>query len=269
MEFTKWQAALANVLIMQNLSQVVEDGKPPTRSAVTELFPDESYEQTTERFQAAMRDYQQENTQLFFLIAPSLNLNGPWEQNDIETIQRDYAEGQLRDGNGILQWFISMHDITQPEKQMALRADLQKTKFTTEMSCLQMLKVMLDALSLWEKVGDNDRDDFVKLNSYYTLLLEKWPTQPAEKNVVRVRFRLAEKVFRSDPSLGNVQATITDLVDFAKAVGVPEIIKGQGRAWYDLGHRGYSSIGCRQRLHALLSFWVQSKDRHQKVPSHE
>ena len=225
MEFTKWQAALANVLIMQNLSQVVEDGKPPTRSAVTELFPDESYEQTTERFQAAMRDYQQENTQLFFLIAPSLNLNGPWEQNDIETIQRDYAEGQLRDGNGILQWFISMHDITQPEKQMALRADLQKTKFTTEMSCLQMLKVMLDALSLWEKVGDNDRDDFVKLNSYYTLLLEKWPTQPAEKNVVRVRFRLAEKVFRSDPSLGNVQATITDLVDFAKGVGVPEIIK--------------------------------------------
>ena len=66
----------------------------------------------------------------------------------IETIQRDYAEGLLRDGNGILQWFISMHDIKQPEKQMALRADLQKTKFTIEMSCLQMLKTMLDALSL-------------------------------------------------------------------------------------------------------------------------
>ena len=77
-----------------------------------------------------------------FLIAPSLNLNGPWEQNNIETIQGDYAEGQLRYGNGILQWFISMHDIKQPEKQMALRADLQKTKFTTEMSCLQMLEAM-------------------------------------------------------------------------------------------------------------------------------
>ena len=69
---------------------------------------------------------------------------------------------------------------------MALRADLQKTKFTTEMSCLQMLKAMLDALSLWEKVGDNDRDNFIKLNSYYTLLLEKWPTQPVEKNVVNL-----------------------------------------------------------------------------------
>jgi len=74
------------------LSQVVEDGKPPTRDAVAELFPNESFDETTERFHAAMRDYQQENTQLFFLIAPSLNLNGPWEQNDIETIQRDFAE---------------------------------------------------------------------------------------------------------------------------------------------------------------------------------
>jgi len=37
-----------------------------------------------------------------------------------------------------------MHDIKQPEKQMALRADLQKTKFTTEMSCLQMLNVALE-----------------------------------------------------------------------------------------------------------------------------
>ena len=100
----------------------------------------------------------------------------------------------MRDGNGILQWFTSMHDIKQPEKQMALRADLQKTKFTTEMSCLQMLKAMLDALSLWEKVGDNDRDSFIKLNSYYTLLLEKWPTQPAEKNVALAAGRLLRAV---------------------------------------------------------------------------
>ena len=132
MEFAKWRAALANVLIMNNLTQVVEDAKAPTEQAVAGLFSSESQEQIKERFTAALRDYQQENTQLFFLIAPSLNLNGPWEQNDIETIQRDYCEGLLRDGNGILRWFISMHDIQQPSKQMALRASLQKTKFTIE-----------------------------------------------------------------------------------------------------------------------------------------
>eukprot|EP00964_Phaeocystis_antarctica_P084628 scaffold53336_cov100-Phaeocystis_antarctica.AAC.1 len=61
--------------------------------------------------------------------------------SDRVVIQRDYAEGLLRDGNGILQWFMSMHDIKQPEKQMALRADLQKTKFTIEMSCLQRARL--------------------------------------------------------------------------------------------------------------------------------
>ena len=188
MEFAKWRAALANVLIMNNLTQVVEDAKAPTEQAVAGLFSSESQEQIKERFTAALRDYQQENTQLFFLIAPSLNLNGPWEQNDIETIQRDYCEGLLRDGNGILRWFISMHDIQQPSKQMALRASLQKTKFTIEMSCLQMLKMMLDTLSVWEKVGDNDRYDFIKLNSYILAVGDLFQLPAVE------RFRINEQV---------------------------------------------------------------------------
>ena len=73
MEFAKWRAALANVLIMNNLTQVVEDAKAPTEQAVAGLFSSESQKQIKERFTAALRDYQQENTQLFFLIAPSLN----------------------------------------------------------------------------------------------------------------------------------------------------------------------------------------------------
>ena len=49
-----------------------------------------------------------------------------------------------------------MHDIKQPEKQMALRADLQKTKFTTEMSCLQMLKANLRTTGFqWPAVPAN------------------------------------------------------------------------------------------------------------------
>ena len=100
MEVMKWEAALANVLIAHNLSQVVEDGKPPTQEAVLELFSNETKEQSKERYYAAMREYQDYNTRLYFLVTPSFNLQGPWEQNDIETIQRDYApvKSLLRDG---------------------------------------------------------------------------------------------------------------------------------------------------------------------------
>ena len=65
MEVMKWQAALANVLIAHNLSQVVEDGKPPTQEAVSELFPNETKEQSKERYYAAMREYQDDNTRLY------------------------------------------------------------------------------------------------------------------------------------------------------------------------------------------------------------
>ena len=57
MEYTNEVAgsrALANVLIMQNLSQVVEDGKPPTQEAVSELFPNETKDESEERFYAAL-----------------------------------------------------------------------------------------------------------------------------------------------------------------------------------------------------------------------
>ena len=77
MEVTKWEASLANVLIAHNLSQLVEDGKPPSQEAVTELFPNETKEQSKERYEAALREYQEYNTRLYFLVAPSFDLRGP------------------------------------------------------------------------------------------------------------------------------------------------------------------------------------------------
>ena len=43
----------------------MEDGKPPTQEAVSELFPNETKEQSKERYYAAMREYQDDNTRLY------------------------------------------------------------------------------------------------------------------------------------------------------------------------------------------------------------
>ena len=94
----------------RHLSQAVEDqdGKPRTQEAPIGIVPKRDQgAQSEERYYAAMREYQHDNTRLYFLITPSFNFQGPWEQNDIEMIQRDYTKKLLRDGNGILQWFIS------------------------------------------------------------------------------------------------------------------------------------------------------------------
>ena len=74
----------------RHLSQAVEDqdGKPRTQEAPIGIVPKRDQgAQSEERYYAAMREYQHDNTRLYFLVTPSFNFHrfhGPWEQNDIE-----------------------------------------------------------------------------------------------------------------------------------------------------------------------------------------
>ena len=207
MQFAKWNIAFDNVVIMHNLAQVVADKNPPTREAVEKLYPDKEYEDIDVIHHEMMRQYQAENTELFFLIASSINTEGTWESTDLEYIQERFTSGPIRDGNGYLQYFQSKHDLQSVEKQIAMRAELNKTKFHLEMSRTQLLKTMLDALSIWAKLGDNDKSDAIKLNAYYRLILEKMPSSPPESNLVRVRVRLAELVYANAATLANPATT--------------------------------------------------------------
>ena len=62
----------------------------------------------------------------------------------MEYILETFTRGTVRDGNGYLQWFRAKHDITMPEKQIRLRAELQATKFDINMPITKMLKTFVD-----------------------------------------------------------------------------------------------------------------------------
>ena len=219
-QFVQWNVAFNNIVGMHNLTEVVAEGGPPTRKAILGLDNTFSSKEVDERYDEALREYQDENTRLFYLFAPSINIDGEWSTIDMEYILETFTLGTVRDGNGYLQWFRAKHDITAPEKQIRLRAELQSLKFDINMTLTRMLKTFVDALSIWCKIGDNDKNDIVKLNAYYVLMLEKMPTRPPESNLVRVRVRLAEQVYASAPQLSKVQETIEDLVGFGKALGM-------------------------------------------------
>ena len=222
-QFVQWNVTLNNVIGWYNLTHVVEEGQPPSRAAIHGLYPDLDPEEVEDKYTDALRQYQEENTSLFYVCAPSISLDGEWHSIDLEYILDKFTRGTLRDGNGFLKWFRAKHDITTPEKQMALRAELQSNvKFDLNMGLTKMLKVLVDGLSLWCKIGDNDKHDVAKLDSYYKLILEKMPTKPPEANIVRVRVRLAEKVFANAPELAQVERVVEDLVNFGKALGMSD-----------------------------------------------
>ena len=219
-QFVQWNIAFNNITGVYGLTQVVNDGGPPQRSAIAGLNSSLSTTEVDERYGEALRQYQEENTKLFYAFASSINLDGEWQALDMEFIQESFVRDTIRDGNGLLSWFRAKHDIRAPEKQVRLRAELQATKFELNTSLTKLLKTFVDALSIWCKIGDNDKNDPVKLNTYYVLMLEKLPTKPPEANLVRVRVRLAEQVFANATQLNNVRATVEDLVNFAKALGI-------------------------------------------------
>ena len=127
LEVTKWRASFTNACALHKLQALVQDGKPPERDAVKKRWP---YLETAEvdiKYDECLYQYQMENTLLFYLVTPSFDLSGEWEAHDLDFIIRQFhgvgGAGDLRDGNGVLQWFLKFHDISAPAKQKALRGE--------------------------------------------------------------------------------------------------------------------------------------------------
>jgi len=121
-DMTVWNMVFNNLCAFLNLEELVKEGKPPERDAVIRNWPDLSGEAITQKYNECLREYQRENTVLYYYIINSLDLKGEYMEHDLKQIQRDFVSGVLRDGNGLLQWFRQFHDITTPGKQKALRA---------------------------------------------------------------------------------------------------------------------------------------------------
>ena len=101
-QFVQWNVAFNNIVGMHNLTEVVAEGGPPTRKAILGLDNTFSSKEVDERYDEALREYQDENTRLFYLFAPSINIDGEWSTIDMEYILEFFTLGTVRDGNGYL-----------------------------------------------------------------------------------------------------------------------------------------------------------------------
>ena len=66
-QFVQWNVAFNNVIGMYNLTEVVADGGPPSREAILGLNKMLKPIEVDELYADALRQYQEENTKLFYL----------------------------------------------------------------------------------------------------------------------------------------------------------------------------------------------------------
>ena len=126
------------------LQSIVNDGVPPSVMRVRKLFPNASSEELMDYWESAMIQYQRENAKLFDVMYETIDLASEWETIDLEYIQDNFISGAERDGNGLLKWIRSFHDLNSDALQTKLRAELASFKLPGDITRDRLLKTLLD-----------------------------------------------------------------------------------------------------------------------------
>ena len=224
-------------LTKMGLRSIVNDGIPPTMMRVRELFPDVSSEELVDHWESAMLQYQLENAKLFDVVYETIDLASDWEMIDIEHIQSNFISGEKRDGNGLLRWIRSFHDLNSDALQTKLRAELASFKLPGEITRDRLLKTLLDMLSVWCKIAGNVKSNHVSLMSYYATVRDKIASTPAEKVMPRLRAMLADLMYHRADVLRDPTRLIEQMVQFAAVHDMPKSHATPARAAYPIGSK--------------------------------
>ena len=87
----RWLVNLQDVITSNRLDDLWENQQVPTLEAVQRQFTKETSEKQQELFTVAMKQWQTENTQLYFLVKDSIIISGDWETLDRETIKNRFT----------------------------------------------------------------------------------------------------------------------------------------------------------------------------------
>ena len=116
--YRRWDADFNNCASTGQLNGLLNNRAVPTVEAVQLSFKGLSPEQQLLTYNQALQRFQQENTALFFMIYPSIDMRGDWELNDLSTVEESFQQGDLRDGLGLLKWVQSFYDQTSDSGQI-------------------------------------------------------------------------------------------------------------------------------------------------------
>ena len=99
----QWEMETEDLLIYHSLFEVAAKG-PPTKQECQAVAPNSSEQEIQHMLEQLREDYIAVNTEVYFLIMPTLDLSGDFCNTDMATIKRRFHSGENRDGHGLYQW---------------------------------------------------------------------------------------------------------------------------------------------------------------------
>ena len=99
-----WHEEFTNPISQCKRSHILQESGPPTLQHFMNEAPHIDLLLLRQMHAVAVCQWQQENTEVFYIVRASINLDGPHKKADLAMIERAFSLGDLRDGKGFLEF---------------------------------------------------------------------------------------------------------------------------------------------------------------------
>ena len=220
--FVAWSSDINNRLAVLELFDTASS-PPPTFEQARMAFPDLTGYALYDMYEAAVAEYNEENTCVFHIVMATIDLTGPRHDNDTRFIMRNFHHGQLRDGRGLINWIQSLADTSDVGAQDKLQNKMGAMKLSPTANLEQLEKHCISVLDIWEQISGNDVSN---PSTYNTRLLNSIPAAGCSPSVVAVRVWLADKITDQPSYVNDPQLLIDRLLKYAETVGIQQSQQG-------------------------------------------
>ena len=125
-----WRHELNDLLSQLSTTANLLEDAPPTWLSFKQQAPNTDLVLLTQWHQAALHQWWDERTVIYYVIFNSLDLSGAMEAADLQTIRNRCHHGDRRDGKALLEWALSFKTDASLAGQSELIDKVQSAKLT-------------------------------------------------------------------------------------------------------------------------------------------
>ena len=218
--FDEWYKNLLRVARIKGLYKIATtDGGPPTFEAIEQAYPKQSGVKIAALHATAMKEYQEENDQLYNLVVARLTLSGPAAPLEQALID-SFRPGELGHGRALLDVCRTKGDHRSEAGQAAICEQLQKTELGASPTLLEVELFLFNFQKLYYMKTANAGEPLTRC---WAAMLASWASTPDEAKGCRLRAWFAEKVDDSVEWTREPMKTFERILGHARALAVPDV----------------------------------------------
>lgn len=135
-DYEHYQDSLEDALVSLGIDPSAIAFPFPTMAQLRKAQPHLKEPQLSEMLGYAIEEYQAQGNAIYMMAKAAYQIDGVYQEEDMEDM-RAFMHGRTRDGRGLLKWAMQWSDDTTYEAQMKIGQDIQKIKFTHDITVAQ------------------------------------------------------------------------------------------------------------------------------------